>query len=407
VIAFFRSIHQGRGQWLEVNETKTDEDGGFRITGRPGTYLLAAGPGVYAYSSPAVAERPKGYSQVFYPNEAKFSTAGEIVVAGGQQVRADFLVSRQALFSLSGEISGMSKGEKTGAVELENESGETLSFASNVEENKFEIRGVPPGSYRMTAVISSQRGESGQADLPMNVTSDIAGINLVVTSAATIPIETERIETHPDRDRNQTSFLEGSVAASPIREMGVAVQELPVRVILHPKGLLRSDLQSGPYEAGTVITDVKPGRYSVEIDPPGDWYVQSAQQAGVDLLRDDLVVRAGGKADPIHVVLRDDCSSLSGTVGRQTGKVVNGMALAVPTSAPLSPVAQTLVRGDGEFQFSCLAPGEYSILAFDQGDGLEYNDPTVLERFIDNAVQATLHSSEEARVSVEMTHRGD
>jgi hypothetical protein len=61
---------------------------------------------------------------------------------------------------------------------------------------------------------------------------------------------------------------------------------------------------------------------------------------------------------------------------------------------------------DGRFQMSNLAPGSYSILAFESTDRLEYANPSVLSSYLASASRVVLQAQQESEASVNLT-RGE
>jgi hypothetical protein len=58
---------------------------------------------------------------------------------------------------------------------------------------------------------------------------------------------------------------------------------------------------------------------------------------------------------------------------------------------------------DGEFFLPNLAPGSYSVLAFDRTD-IEYTNPDVLGRFMAQASHVDLHANDEHTVNLALIH---
>jgi hypothetical protein len=157
--------------------------------------------------------------------------------------------------------------------------------------------------------------------------------------------------------------------------------------------------------------DISPGHYSVEITPTdSDWYVQSAESGGADLLREDLVVTPGTQPGPIHIVLRNDGAHLSGSV-QSDGEPVpvsakKAYTVVVASDRDPSHPKTALAGPDGRFQITNVPPGNCSVLAFDESSNLEYANPEVLAQYLSQATRLTLAPNQDAGTTVNLVHTG-
>jgi hypothetical protein len=155
-----------------------------------------------------------------------------------------------------------------------------------------------------------------------------------------------------------------------------------------------------------VLDGIPPGRYSVEVRANGNWYVQSAQCGATDLLHEDLTVSAGAQIPPVYIVLRDDAASLSGHVDSQESPNPVTVVLT-PDHGPADETKITNTGPDGSFFFSNLAPGNYSVVALDNADGLDYANPDVVNQYSSEATHVSLQPNDRSQVAVQITHVTD
>ena len=155
---------------------------------------------------------------------------------------------------------------------------------------------------------------------------------------------------------------------------------------------------------GFSVDNVVPGKYLVSAMENAPWYVESIRRGSVDLAKEEMVV-SPGEQEPIEVVLRDDSASLRGQMMRE-GQPVEGSALLVPDSGagPLPIFAQ---GEQGRFEQTGIAPGGYSVLAFDDLDGLEYTNPEALRPYLPKAVHVTLQPNQETTLELEPIGRAE
>src|SRR5260370_2004952 len=121
------------------------------------------------------------------------------------------------------------------------------------------------------------------------------------------------------------------------------------------------------------VQNIAPGNYSVEVNPNGPLYVQSAMSGTTNLLESDLSVAPATSPQPIEITLRDDVASLSGNLSLDSQPLI-ATTLAFSEHASAPPRTHPTHLG-GSFQLSFLPPGAYKILAVDHPDRLEYANP--------------------------------
>jgi hypothetical protein len=291
------------------------------------------------------------------------------------------------LFKISGQILGGSADQGVN-FEFFDAFGNSLSVPGAEQPgHRFESK-APAGAYTLQVSAWSGRGKELVAGASLNTTSDIAGLKLVLAPATSIPILVETQATHP----SAVSFANRGtpVPSVHLSQAGVLV------------GGREFWDRSLPEASSHVLENVLPGTYAVEVtsNRSGSWYVQSVESGGVDLLREDLSINPGVSTPPIEIVMRDDAASLRGQVaGEGNGRSI---VVAVPDGAPLRASSAPLGT-DGEFWLPNLAPGSYSILAFDRPD-IEYTNPEVLGRFMAQASRVDLQASAEHTVNLELIH---
>jgi hypothetical protein len=184
---------------------------------------------------------------------------------------------------------------------------------------------------------------------------------------------------------------------------------MPVQMMLSPTDESRSMRQRmmatpRPDDPSTFAFDnLAPGTYKAEFFPQGDLYVASARYGSTDLLRENLVM-SQSSADSIEIVLRDDGGKVKGTFAGDE-KLSHAFLLLVPDRGiPYLP-RQTIFNVNG-FELRNLAPGSYSVLAFDTLDDLEYSNPDALAPYMSHAARADISAGQETSVTLELIKRG-
>jgi hypothetical protein len=385
------SMHviNGRNQWQNHQFESTDEEGEYRLAElAPGNYYLVVGPSrnVPLAGLGASGHGPEGYAAAFYPAGHDLASAMPIKIDPGKHVQADFSLSREPFYRVSGTVVGTLQGPGV-TVSLGNDSIQNSQSGARVDlrTGSFQSGLLPPGPYTLRASSQDASGHSNSGSLRLNVNTNISNVRLALEPSIWIPVSF-RLDTSQHFPEN---FFPG-------------------QVVLYSKERLFQNQQiyvgqeGPPGKESLVARNVQPGAYTVEINTGGPWYVQSATYGQTDLLRDDLVV-ANGAVRQIEIVIRDDGANLNGAVVAD-GQKSPGAVLLIPERSPNHP--KEIVAGpDGSFGMAGIAPGNYKALAFDRIDDLDYTDPEVLRNYLLKAQSLMLAPNQKATINIELIRR--
>ena len=345
-------VVDGRKRWEPRANGTTNEDGEFRVANLPpGVYYVEAGPGASFRVRRArrlnIGE--EGYTTAFYPGATDPTAAAPIILAPGQQQEVQFSLKPQPVFKISGIVRGY-QPEMGVNIEFVDKIGEQLALPLQFDPQtgRFNTK-IPAGEYTLRARAQDAR-EVAAADLPISVTGDVSGVQVILGPGASIPIVVQKEGQNVEAPRSLRN-------------------EIPVAVHLFSNSspLSANDIWSAPDPQGHTIAirNVEPGKYVVEVTTGSTWYVQSVTSGSTDLLRDELVVPAGSQIPAIEVVLRNDGATLRGTV-QFDGSPEQGTAILVPDRGSAAQAKVAPASQSGEFTFRQLAPGDYRLLAFDR-----------------------------------------
>jgi hypothetical protein len=380
---FYFDISQGRRRVLPMNSAQTNEEGEFRIAGlRPGAYCLQAGPRYMPtwIGAPGQPAREAAYRPVFYPGVNDLASAAPLQLSAGQQLQADLLLTPDPVFRISGTLVGVPPNDAAGSVfprvTVLTRDNRSASMPVEAEPgNDFQAK-VPAGSYIVRADVDTPHGPYG-GDLTVTVQADVSGLNLMVAPAPDMRVEVSVQRTRAEAD-------------------GKRRQE---QVNVH---FISQDLKGPTFENAFTdgrVRGLEPGVYAVDISPMNPTlYVDSAQCGSVNLLHDNLMVGEG--TPPIQVALRDDGGTVAGNVVAD-GHAAAGTVLIIPDRAP-KQITTVLTGQNGRFQSPKLAPGDYTVVAFDRVVGIEYANPEVLSSYLGNATHVSVAANSDSRVTVNL-----
>jgi hypothetical protein len=379
VLLFQRPRHRGPGERTsQADATVTDDTGAYEFSNLgAGEYLLAvvAEPW-YAMHGGEGGPRAKTASEVnpaldvAYPVTYFDSTTDEgaatpIVLAGGSREEAS--VNLHAVPALHLQIATPRKQDGSIArAELEKTvfgtvvTSESAGFLDSLQSGTVEMSGVAPGHYKLT-----QGNPARIVDLDVSISEQVdprAG------DAAAAVAGTLRMD-----------------SGEPIAE--------EVNLTLEP-------FRDGRDQSELVAVANK-GRFTFGTVPPGVWTLWA--EGGGKML--SVVATSSGGTERAGNILnvRDRLRSVVVTLsqgktriegfGRKDGK---GFAGAMVVLAPRDPAAwQSLLRrdqtdSDGSFALRDVAPGQYTVIAVEDGWSLDWSRPEVMARFLPRGTAVTV-----------------
>jgi hypothetical protein len=385
-----KKMVSGKQQWIPFpSPATTDDDGNFRIAALPAdTYYLKVAQNQETTLSRRGVPNPReeSYAEVFYPGVADFSSATPIEVTVGREVEVNFSFAAESLYEVSGILS--TQENLNSSITFSRKAGDGYDFVQNVmaQDSRFQTK-LPSGSFSVTGSTATgiQLGASGVV-----VSSDNPSLNVALSLASGIRVELQMQSSSGSTQRN-ASEQPGTI--------GMNLQLVPAAGRPEAAVYWWAPGQSDGFQG------VAPGVYTVQANgPTGTWYVKSLCSGSIDLLGEDLTVVEGAPPQPIEVTLRDDAASVRGTVA-PTDDVVPVTVLMVQPRGSRNLVK---VGGafQGKFEIDGVAPGDYSLLAFHSVDGLEYQNPEVLNQYLSKAEHISLQPHGIANVNLSLSPTG-
>jgi Carboxypeptidase regulatory-like domain len=396
-------IHDGRRRWESKGSANTDEDGLFRFAGlHPGSYYVSAAPFTPVADTTLDAEQPpkSGYAGVYYPGVPDLASASAIQLAAGQQAEANLSLNPVPMYTVSGTVSGYEPNQGVG-LQVFDQSGVQVPTGVDfsAENGRFDVHSLPPGSYVLKAYSSTGPNQPVRAELRFSLAADLHNLRLVLAPAPTIQVVVNQVANGQSNQAKRARFVPNS-AGPPVT----------VRLIGSAPGTGEAYAEFDPASGNQnlILRNIEPGRYTAVIDARESWYVASAEYGQTNLLTDDLVVTAGAAAQTLTIELRNDSATLTGTVTVPDGVTTPVTVVAVPDKFAKSTLRAYYYppRGksepNGGFVLDSIAPGDYTVFAFDQADGIEYANPDVLQKYVSQSTHVTLSPNQRAKVTLEL-----
>ncbi len=340
------SFESGRRQLVGSAGASTDDRGEYRVFGLPpGKYYVQAAP------SQRQGEE-ESYVPFFYPGVTDPGQAAPLEVrAGGDLHGVDFRLARTRTVRVRGKVGAAPDGPRVdrGLVVFLFPRGGTVGALRNQNsivdsQGNFEIRGVPPGSYVLTA-FQSDRQRRFFARQPVEVGSaTVEGINLVLLPGMEFA---GRV-----RFEDGTGKLEG----------------LRVRLASrNGPGAIAQPKPDGTFAFQNLAADEY--TFSV-VGLSEDCYLKAARLGGVDVLERGVDLARGDVPGALDVLLSAGGGSVEGSVLRDNQQAAAGATVVlVPDGGArrsrLDLFQSASADDAGRFVLRGIPPGDYRLFAWE------------------------------------------
>ncbi len=366
-------VADGRLRFQRAGGMMTNDLGEYRIANLPhGKYIVCARQnepnGLFQATSQTVA------IDTCYPGPPEGGASSAMDLPAGRETKVDFTLDQVQAVHVRGTVSGLPEGRGIGLNlirrDVNSDFGGTLRGA--VRGDKFDFR-VPPGSYMLTADYF-ETGKRLTARVPIDVgNADVDNVEVHLDSGFTVT--------------GVVRMMSQSGQTSP-RQFGISIRPSePVNGT--------GQLKWNPDFTSFAINQMVPGSYRLDIFPPSPFYVKSATLNGQDILSTDVPISQA--TGPIEIVLRDDGGSIEGDVVDSSGHPVMAGVMLVRN---LTRVASLTSQPNGHFQLQNVAPGDYTIYAWDDMNNVEYADADWMRRYGGGGLPITVTAGQKEQVNL-------
>jgi uncharacterized surface anchored protein len=299
VFGFLNLDKQGGRSYVGIANPK---DGTFEVAGlEPGDYTLELRLNAYRnFVYPVTIHVEEGQQQVLdiqLPTVATYRVKGMIEVPGGRE--SDALT-----------------------IGIRREDSNSTTGGDPKHPGPFSIEGLTPGQYTFTGTLGSG-ADKLYGELSLSVTDhdiDDVKIKLLPTASLTATIRMAEDTVTPPEDAELTLYqADGRKAADPV------------------------SLHGGRFR----IEGIPPGRYWAQLNHLPSGYAQTVIQVGLY-----------GPTE-VSLAVTSKPGTVLGTVRDEDQTPVSGAAVVLMPDSPLSK--RTRSGTAGEFRFSDLAPGRYTV----------------------------------------------
>jgi len=374
-----------------VSSQQTNDLGEYRIWGlEAGQYLVAA-----TYQPPQTnpgRQVDEVYLPTFHPSTADTSQATIVEVQPGAEVSGIDVDLRQAhavmvrgRVMVDGPVKALRGVYVSLAPRVAAEGGYPLSnFGAPVQKDSgdFEIRGVPPGSYNLSAVWNDGKRQL-YGRVPVEVdNANLDGVTLVLDSPVTL-VGRFRVE-----GSDQLDFT----------RLGLWLQPID------------STMGAGGSQAkadGTfIVENVYDGNYRLRISGfPEQYYVKSGREGGSDVLESGLTISRSQPPAHLEIVLSPDGGRVDGSVLQEQHPVSGALVVLVPDPPHREREEMYSMKGTdalGHFSLLGLPPGDFKLFAWEPVQGTNYNDPDFFKAFEERGTPVHIEERQQQQVQLEV-----
>jgi hypothetical protein len=380
---------EGRSRTGLMAQTATGSDGRFHFNNlAPGVYYIAAfGRPWYAQNPTQIMidgqvtwsdpkpELDVSFPLTYYGGSSTPAGAAPIKLVEGS--KAEIQVTLRAVQALHISLAGVDRqpGQPIQASLSQVGPGGALVNIP-IWVNGSDVTGVPPGEYELSANLISQ-----------NQSLALGSQSLHLSTNTTVQL-TEAAKTS----------VSGHVSTAADLPEGLNVMLIDAARGSQQIGKINPD---GHFD----IAQIPPGRYAVRLANNPDTYIEKVEVKGGAYANGELELPLGAQVD-LTVQVAKGVTKVNGLVTRDKKPVPGAMVLLLPNDPTyLNYIPRDQSDSDGTFTLNWAAPGRYTLVAIDNGRGLQYGDSAVIKPYLEHGQVIDLPLPKDSTVIVEVQHR--
>jgi hypothetical protein len=386
------SYPRGRRELSDVARTKTNEAGEYRIPGlRPGKYYVRAKP---PGALPTKPVSDKTYVPLYYPAANDQGHSAALVLRPGEELAGiDMNLALVRTVHVRGRVINALTllPSKEAEVTLLSDQGETIfspgkNFSAGGQAN-FDFGGVPPGSY----VVVAQQPSNPQERRTMWGRTSI--------EVGDAKLEHVEVVVSPGGEVSGRIRVEGKTAVDMSNVVGI-LEPLEASALAS----LIPDIDNASIKSDGTFSfrEVPEGSYRIHFFPlPAGFYLKSG--GGADLLDAGFSVGRGHSLPALELLLSAGAGRIDGTVMSEDRPFPGASVVLVPEGKQHpQPSDYRQARSDslGRFALRTVAPGDYTLFAWEQLKNGAFMDPDFLGQYADRG--RSVHVEEGGHLSVQL-----
>jgi hypothetical protein len=420
-----RAVEDGRPTWQIAANTKTNRDGAYHFGNLlDGVYVVSTQPALDSEPASSLAAPGidrQGYAAVYYPGTRNRSDAANIHLAGGDHAQANFILTLEPFYSISGvaslpslAITHQQGPAQFNATVLDSHSNPIPYWVRLDPQTGAFQTALPDGSYTLfvtggPAVYRQFIRTSDRSLDPATIPTVFSGaVDIVVAGRAVSGLRIPLTQV-PSGNVNLTLARTASPeSAVPEGHGAISVLADPAADAIGKFSFFAVEMAPGP----NPTMALQPGSYWFRSDADGqNLCEQSFTANGASLARQPLVVGISAPAPPMELVLRNDCAKLTLSLpipitALLAGEEPSYQVMVVPDfdSTQLVQV-HTMRPSSGSVTVEDLTPGSYHVYLFDGPVHIEYRNPAVLAALSNPGQQVTLSEGAAANLMLEVPQK--
>jgi hypothetical protein len=335
---------------------------------------------------PAGGKAEPAYTTTFYPNAIDLSGASVLDVGMGAEIPGiEIRMAKIDTFRVAGRVAGISQGQRA-EISLSPSGVGKLMGSSSTEaqpDGSFEIRGVAPGTYTLGASVTEMSGLTMGAGITQAVQVTDRHVEGIVL------------------DAGANGNLSGVLTVEGKNPMDLRTMQ----VVLDPVETMFGGPMAPLLEGGKfTLKNVAPVRYVVRVTTlPESAYVRSVR-LGTTGGNEDEIDLSGSVAGLLQITVSQAGGQLDGVVRNGEGNAVGGATVAlIPASKRSSLYKGVTSDQSGGYSIKGIAPGDYTVLAWEEIETSAYQDPEFVKPFESKAEAVSFKENDRKALSLKAT----
>jgi 5-hydroxyisourate hydrolase-like protein (transthyretin family) len=408
VMLFWEGITDGRQAVRMRNQASTDDQGRYRFADlQPGRYYLAVhaepwyaqhntlhfsdassdGSAGFRAATEQNANLDVVYPVTYYPHETEAARASMITLRPGDRAKADLTLQPVPAIHFRFAVRGTDLTQIGGWQVMQQIFG-GLSVPTDSQiisrgKDSIEVSGIPPGHLIVKLDMNAD---------PANR----KGMHRVQ----------QEIDATQDGPVNLTEIPDGVEVSGKVEITGTVGFPDQAAILLRPVKFgaeyFANISTDGKNEFQ--IADVKPGSYNLLFGNVPGFYIDKLQAVGASVSGNNVTIGNGVQVR-LAVRIGQGLGRVDGFASRDAKPVAGVMILLIPSQSQDDPFQfhRDQSDSDGSFTLQEVLPGQYTLVAIENGWNQQWADPTVFKKWLSGgeAVQVAPNGKYTVKVRVQ------